>query len=236
MGTAGQMNLLWQDGVGSFLDSAMTDAGDSSISLSSGDGGAPWFAETDSLLWGGAGAAVGNGDANVIAGGGFSPNGAPDNSLLGGGLLCGEPSTNTSLWPVNDPWAIQNNAPAQNTFSGPTGTGAMSPLWQALVPAIEQVSTELHLSFVDSLLNGAVDLLWTATGGTGQPPVTLPITGNPLTGSLPGVGGFPGSAFSTLAPQQLVWTDSSQGVAATFTQQSNASVIPVNLNPLFGRS
>jgi hypothetical protein len=193
------MNVLWPDSVGSFLDSLATDASNGFASFVD-DGAALWSSSSGSdpasaigsLLWSDSSAAT-------------------DTSSLAAGLLWADRgSSSTSTWSISDP-----------TFSAPAGTGGGSLLWQALLPEIQRISTELPSSF-DSLFNSALDLLWTATGGTGQPPFTLPITGAPqlATGLLP-------STLGALLAEQVVWTDPSQGLHG-ITSSAAPTTLPIS--------
>jgi len=82
-----------------------------------------------------------------------------------------------------------------------TANVAGSLLWQATVFGFEEVSAAAHSSTLDSALNDVLDLVWTATGGSGQPPVTLP-----LAPENPFADGFPQS-FSLGPPSGLLWTN-----------------------------
>ena len=91
-------------------------------------------------------------------------------------------------------------------------------------------------------------LVWTGQppggfpDGTGLPPLTPPVDPNsPLTPLTPPVdpssrltGVLPEPTFATLAPQQLLWTDSSPGVPAILNDQPNAGV--ASFLPLFRRA
>src|SRR5262249_9987323 len=82
-----------------------------------------------------------------------------------------------------------------------TANGAGSLVGQATVFGFEEVSAAAHSSSLDSVLNHVLDLVWTATGGSGQPPITLPhVPENPF------ADGFPQS-FSLGPPSGLMWTD-----------------------------
>ena len=227
------MDVLWQDSVGSFLDSLVADTGACCVSFAGRDGAAPWsaaadsspFAGSDSLLWSGNNETPA--DTSLAYAGSLGPDGntpfGSDPALLAAGLLWGDSGSNTSIWPINDPW-LATGISAQGTDTFPlimsaSGSGAPSLLWQTAVSSFEQVSTEVQsiagnsvLSQpVDSQLNQVLGVLGNVTGGSGQPPTTLPVTA--LATNLPGSGGLPASSFSMLAPQQLLWTAPSGAVS-----------------------
>lgn len=194
------MNVLWPGNVGSFLDSLATDASNGFASFVD-DGATLWSSPTSSDPLSGLGSLLWS-DSSA----------ATDSSSLAAGLLWADHGSSTSTSSINDP-----------TFAAPTGTGGGSLLWQALLPEIQQISGDLPSSF-DSLVNSALDVLWTATGGTGHPPFNLPMTSAPqlTTGFLP-------STFGPLPPEQVVWTDPSQGLHGITT-----SAVPTTLPTSFG--
>jgi len=242
------MQLLWQDNVGSFLDSLATDAGGSSVSFAGGDGGTPWSATTDSSLFAGANSLLWSGnnetsaDTNLSYAGSFGPEGTTpwgsDPALLAAGLLWGDSGSNTSVWPINDPWpATAVSAQGSETFPvvmSNSGSGAASLLWQTAVSSFEQVSTEVQSiagnsvlsQAVESQLNQVLAVVGNVTGGTAQPPVTLPVTTQAT--NLAASGGSAAPSFSTLAPQQLLWTDpSSLGSSGVSGMPTLTSASPV---------
>jgi hypothetical protein len=78
----------------------------------------------------------------------------------------------------------------------PSDVGSL--VWQATLFAFEEVSASANSSTLDSTLNQTLDAVWTATGGAGSPPVTLPqAPTNPFVDGLPPI---------SLPPSQLVWT------------------------------
>jgi hypothetical protein len=192
------MNVLWPDNAGSFLDSLATDASNGFASFVD-DGATLWSSPSSSDPLAGLGSLLWS-DSSAAT----DPNSPP------AGLLWADRGGSTSTWSISDP-----------TFSAPTGTGGGSLLWQALLPEIQQISTILPSSF-DSLINSALDVLWTATGGTGQPPFNLPITGAP---QLP--TGFLPSTFGALLGEQVVWTDPSQGLHG-ITGSAPPTTLPIS--------
>src|ERR1043166_6088219 len=166
------MNLLWRDDFGSFLDSSVTDAG-----------GSPLFASTP-LLW------TGNGP---------SPSAAWDTSQ---DMLWAEPRSSAASFQLadnaGDPGVtgLGNGNLPLTAGSMPSDGGSL--VWEATLFRLEKVSAIAHSSTLDSALNHVLDMVWTATGGTGSPPVTLPhAPTNPFLDGFPPFG---------LPPSQLVWT------------------------------
>jgi hypothetical protein len=213
------MNVLWQDNLPSFLDSSsLAGAGDFAASL--GDGGAPWFALADGglfsgqpVLWWDNGADSATADSGLTGVAGFDPGGAAGgwlprgaeaftgaNPALDGGLLWADPSGSTSSFALSGAGAGHLDLSAGNDASFQ---------WQQL---IGNSST--------TWLTEASHLLWTG----GQPPLTPPIVGtSPLTGILPE------PTFPMLAPQQLVWTDPTQGLPAIISDPAAVGAAPVTL-------
>ena len=104
------------------------------------------------------------------------------------------------------------------------GNGAGSLLWQATLFGFEELSAAANSSALDSALNQALGVVWTATGGSGLPPVTLPhAPENPFV-----------NGFVQLTPAQLVWTDPSAGAPTLFNDHLTGVLAP--LNPLFTRA
>jgi hypothetical protein len=251
------MSLLWHDNSDSFLYSSAPDtSGDSFLYSSAPDASGSTTPFTgsfgQSLLWPG-------GDTS---GGG----------LPGQDILWANPDYGTPIWQLAD-----NAGTAGLTGLGdgtllsaatiPNDVGSL--VWQGTLFGFEEASAFANSSAVDSTLNQILDVVWTATGGTGSPPVTLPhgpsnpfadglppftlppsqlvwtgqpplhgtfldSTGQPPTtppvgGDSPLTGILPGS----MAPQQLVWTDPSQGAPPILDGQQLTGIIPPTL---FNRS
>ena len=271
------MHLLWRDNFESFLDASAPDAS-GSTSFASTLGSDTGLFSGQSLLWTGNSASpLAPTDVNTVSLGGFDA-GTANLPSLGSGLtgqdvLWTEPRSSTATWQLADNFG-DAGAAGLGTPNLPLAAGSMptdlgSLVWESTLFRFEMISAFAHSSAVDSALNQALDLLWTATGGTGAPPVTLPhaptnpfVDGSlpfflppsgfpptnelfpnapgtppvtpPIVNDSPPINVVPGSTFAALAPQQLVWTDPSQGVPTTLTEPPGTGVTP--LNTLFGRS
>jgi hypothetical protein len=266
------MNLLWRDNFGSFLDASAPDANSSSASFT--DSGATAGLAGQSLLWpGNDSRPTGAWDVNTFAAGGFDGGTSPSSgSLVGQDVLWATPGY-AAVWPVADS-AGDIGAAGLANMSLPFTAGSMpsdagSLVWQTMLSRFEDAVA--NSSTLDATLNQILDVLWTATGGTGSPSVTslhaptnpfvnsfptdpsqLVWTGEPpsrggfpdgtgqtplappVTGDSVRIGGLPAPTFATLAPQELVWTDPSQGVATTLADQPNVGATP--LPTLFSRA
>ena len=247
------MNLLWGDDFGSLFSASASDA----------SGGPALSPDTGTL----------SGQSLLWTGNGSSPSAAWD---TGQDTLWADPGHGTATWPLADNTSdtgatgLGNGSLPFNAGSLPSDIGSL--VWQTTLFAFEELSATVNSSTLDSTLNQVLDVLWTDTGGSGSPPVTLPHaptnpfvdgfppfslpptqlvwTGQPhgsipdgtgqtplappVTGNTPLTGDVHGATFSTLAPQQLVWTDPSQGVPTTLTDLANTGATP--LNTLFGRT
>jgi hypothetical protein len=248
------MDILWQDSVGSFLDPSSVDAASRSALFPDGDGGAPWYgvadagasAAADGLLWDAAGhsqAADVSGTAGAapdLGGTGWQPIGSPG---LDSGIQWTDPGSNTPLWHINDGGLSQATVSAGlfaaeglwGATAGPAGSGGLNLLWQS---SIEQTYGFTPPSAVDSMVSQPLNALGTG-GGAGQPPLTLPGSGDWQ--SLP--GNFAAGGFASIPPSQLVW-DPSGGAGALLGQgtvpiggpmaPSGAATVPFGLGPSSG--
>lgn len=254
------MNLLWRDR--SFLDASAPGGSDGSTSFASTLGPGTGLLSGQSLLW------TGNGPSPSAA---WDVNTSQD-------MLWAEPRSGAATWQLADnagdagATGVGNGSLPLTAGSIPSDVGSL--VWQAALFGFEEVSAVANSSTLDSTLNQILDVVWTAAGGAGSPPVTLPhaptnpfVDGFPLvslpssqlvwTGQPPVHGSFPdgtggppltplvagnspltgiqpGPTFAMLAPQQLVWTDPSQGVPAALNDQPDAGLTP--LHTLFGRT
>lgn len=216
------MDLSWQDSVGSFLDTLATDPGSSLASFVDGVGAALWSAPSDTASPSGAGSllwsdlASSSDDTSALNfGTADQTSWAPDSALPTAGLLWADPSGN-AVWSGNGTWATENGMLTTTGFADSTlaqgAASAVSPLWQAILSNFADAGGGLAPVFA-SAMN---DVSWTATGGTGQPPM-ISLTPAPQLTSLAGSGALAQALFSTLAPQQLLWTDQS-GAAGLVTE------------------
>jgi hypothetical protein len=168
------MNLLWPDNFGSFLDSLTPDASGNSASFAgSGDGQA--------LLWSGGGTSGG---------------------LTGQDMLWANPGYGTPIWQLAEnagPASLTGLGDGNLSFPGasiPSDVGSL--VWQTTLFELEEFSAFANSSVLDSALNRILDVVWTATGGAGSPPVTLPhAPSNPFADGFPAI---------SLPSSGLVWT------------------------------
>jgi hypothetical protein len=212
------MDVVWQDGVGSFLGSGGTDSGGSLASYLSADGGAVWLAPADSglfssqsMLWESAGDSRGDSYAAAFTQDateteastvpvGWIANGASEfasgSPTLDGGLLWnGAGDTSGSLSTIGGAGGLGSLAALD------LGAGTASSLWQQFANDFAGRSAPW--------LADVPHLLW--TGGSGQPPLAPPISGD----SLHLTGSLVGPSVAPLAPEHLVWTDPSVATGLT---------------------
>jgi hypothetical protein len=220
------MNLLWRDSFGSFLDPSVPDGNGGATPLASWDTG-PLSGQ--SLLWTGNGlspSAASDVNTAHLAGFDAGTTSLPStgSGLSGQDVLWADSGASGTTWQLADN-AGDTGAMGLATPSLPLSAGSMpsdvgSLVWQATLFRFEEVSALANSSTLDSALNQILDIVWTATGGTGSPPVTLPdAPTNPF---------VDGSPLVFLSPSQLVWTGGSgqpPGVTPPITGTSQ----PVNL-------
>jgi hypothetical protein len=221
------MDVAWQDGVGSFLDSAGSDpnifaacASDGALWSSSGD--SPVFSG-QSMLWESgpdspldshiagvtSDSATGT-DVTALSLGGWSAEGTPGlaSGPLQGGLLWAGAGGDTAT-------TLSNN--------GGVGLGALdlgvaggtSSQWQQFVDG-----------FGSQVATWAADLphlLWTGAGS--QPLATAPVTDGLQPLNLAAGASLPLPTAATLSPAQLVWTPASAATGLT-TGPSLADAAP----------
>jgi hypothetical protein len=173
------MDVSWQDSVASFTDLSGTDPR-SFASFVSGDGDTLWSSSGDtpfsgqSVLW-------------------ESRADTPNDSHISG-------LTPDAFTPDSSPWLAEgwmgNGSLPFSAGTIPSDVGSL--VWQATLFRFEEVSAIANSSTLDSTLNQILDVVWTATGGTGSPPVILPhAPTNPFLG---------GSPLVSLPSSQVVWT------------------------------
>jgi len=203
------MDLSWQDSAGSFLDTLGTDPSSSLASYVDGGGAALWSSPYDgaspsgagSLLWSDRGAPSDDTPAlNFATDESISL--APDSTLPATGLLWANSGSYAPVWSDNSRWAA-DSAYTDGTLSQAAST--VSPLWQAVQSNFVDSGGGMAPVFT-SALNDVSQVLWTATGGTGQQPL-LPLTPDPLLASLGGSSVLTTPSVSSLAPQQLLWSE-----------------------------
>jgi len=257
------MNLLWRDNFESFLDASAPDAFVSApgpdAGLFSGQsllwtGNSPSaLAPTDVNT-----VSLGGFDAETAT----LP--SIGSGLTGQDVLWTNAGYGTAIWPLADSFGDAGTTrlgiPDLPLAVGSMPSDGGSLLWDTMLSLrSERISALANSGILDSALTQVLDLAWTAAGGTGAPPFALPPspladspptnewlpdgTGTPpvtppvtppiVSDSLP-INVMPEWAFADLAPQQLVWTDPSQGVPTTLTEPPGTGVTP--LNALFGRS
>jgi hypothetical protein len=199
------MNLLWQDNIGSFFGPA-PDASGGSTSFAGTDAAAGWLSQP--LLWPGSDIAPSPAaDLGTIFSRGLDLGMAslPSNGsgLLGQDMLWVEPGSGVATWQLAD---SGGNAGAKGVGNdgqffapGTIPSDVASLVWQEVLFGFEEISSIVNSSTLDATLNQILDLVWTATGGSGSPPVTLP---HAPTNSFP-------DDLTPLSPLQLVWTDPS---------------------------
>jgi hypothetical protein len=211
------MDLSWQDSVGSFLDTLATDPSSSLASFVDAVGAALWSAPSDTASPSGAGSLLWSDgtsdDTNTVNfGTGELTSWAPESALPAAGLLWSDTSGN-AVWSGKGAWAAENGMLTTTGFADGSlsqGAGTVSPLWQAVLSDFAGASGEIAPLFAN-VVNDISQVLWTATGGAGQPPM-MSLTPEPQLTSFAGFGALAQTLFSTLAPQQLLWTAQS-GVA-----------------------
>jgi hypothetical protein len=219
-------NLLWRDDFGSLLNSLTPDASGNSVSFTGSDGQAS--------LWSG--------------------------SLTGQDMLWAEPASSPATWQLADNAGTAGVAGLGDGSLSYTGASLLSDfgslLWQTTLFVFEEISTAANSSTLDSTLNQILGVVWTDTGGTGSPPVTLPhAPSNPFANGFPPIS-LPSSALAwtgqppltpplagnslltgvlpgSLSPQQLVWTDLSTAVSPLLDGAGLTGVLPPTL---FSRS
>jgi hypothetical protein len=232
------MNLLWLDDFGSFLDSLTADVSGNSAPFAGSDGQA--------LLWSG----------GITSGGG----------LTGQDMLWAEPDSSATIWQLayNAGTAgVPGLGDGNLSFAGASlSSDVGSLMWQTTLFVFEEISATANSTTLDSTLNQILDVVWTATGGAGSPPITLPHapsnpfadgfpaislpssqlvwtgqpplgTGQPpltpLAGNSPFTSGLLGPMFSTLVPQQLVWTNPAQSLPAIISDSAAVGAAPITL-------
>ncbi len=226
------MNLSWQDSVGSFLDALATDPSSSLASYVDGVGAALWSAPSDTASPSGAGSllwsdlAASSDDTNALNfGTGDLTSWAPDSALPTAGLRWADPSGN-AVWSGNGAWATENGMLTTTDFADSTlaqgAASTVSPLWQAILSNFADAGGGLAPVF-GSAMN---DVSWTATGGTAQPPM-ISLAPEPQLSSLAGSGALVQTLFSTLAPQQLLWTDQSGAAGLVTDPTFGAAAMPL---------
>src|ERR1043166_4189545 len=166
------MNLLWRDNFESFLDVSAPDGSSSSTAFANTVGPDTGFPSNPPLLWTGVDPAPSaGGDVNTVLLGGFDAGTASlpslGSGLVGQDMLWAEPRSNAATWQPADN-AGDAGAPTFGIPNLPFSAGSMpsdvgSLVWQATLFAFEEVSAIAHSSTLDSRLNQALDLVWTAT-------------------------------------------------------------------------
>jgi hypothetical protein len=212
------MDVAWQEGVGSFLDSSGSDLSGTFASFWSGDG-TLWSGASDngvlagpSLLWSDANADSGDtsstrlgtgltdgasgADTPTLSLGSWISDGASGfaASTLHGGLLWAGAGSDTSSSLTSGSGAGLGSLGALDLTAGSSST-----LWQQFVDG-----------FGSQFATWAADLphlLW--TGAASQPLVTAPVADGSQALNLATAGSLPLPAAATLAPAQLVWTQPS---------------------------
>jgi hypothetical protein len=219
------MDVGWQDSVGSFLDSAGTDA-NSFASFASENGAAQWSSSSDSplfssqpVLWE-SGADSPN-DSHISALTADSTSGTDASALLAGSWIAdagsafagGSPALNGGLL-----W-IGTGSDTSSTLASNSGVGlgaldlgvsSGASLWQQFAD-----------QFAGGLATGLPDtqqLLW--TGAASQPSITVPFAAGLLsqpsvTVPVPASDSLPLLGAGNLAPAQLTWTQPSSATGLT---------------------
>jgi len=205
------MDVVWQDSVGSFLDSAGSDPG--SFASFADDGGALWSSVSDSplfssepVLWqSGADAPADSHLGALIADSSVTDSSA----LLAGGWIAdagsGFVGGSATLHGGGLMWAgAGSNTASTLSSNGGVGLGALD---------LGASSGSLWQQFVDQFASGAASslgdvpqLLWTSPAG--QLSITVPV----VSGLQPlqvGASDSVAATLGNLAPTQLVWTQPS---------------------------
>jgi hypothetical protein len=208
------MDVAWQDGVGSFLDSSGTDPS-SFASFASDDGGALWSSSADNPLFSGqpvlwesgedapadsrisaltADGAGGNDTSALLAGSWIADAGsgfAGGSVALDGGLLWTGAGRDTS---------------STLTSNGGVGLGALD-LGAGSVASQWQQSVNDFASQSATGFRETPSLLW--TGASSQPPVTVPVVDGLQAIHLAPADGLSVPTLAGVSPTQLVWTQPS---------------------------
>jgi hypothetical protein len=232
------MDVVWQDSVGSFLDSSGTDPGNFASFASDGSG-ALWSSAGDSPLFSGQPVLWESGadspaDSHISALTADGTGGNDSGALLVGSWLAdasagsagASPAMNLSLL-----WAGSGSDTSSTLASnGGVGLGALD---LGAGSAASQWFQSLNVSAPqETWLQQPANLVW--TGGTDQAPLTTSTPLMPPVGNLQVPGAPSLQAPPTLTPQQLVWTDSSQGVAGITSSPATLGAAPTPLFNLGG--
>ena len=187
------MNLLRRDNFGSLFDTSASDAS---------SGSSPFAGQ--SWLWTGNGpspSAVA--DVHTVPLAGFDGRESwPSigSGLIGQDMLWAGARSSAATWLADNVGAagtagLYNGNLLLSGGSMPSDGGSL--LFDAMLFRFERISVVFNSSTLDSTLNQVLDLVWTMTGGTGAPPVTLPhAPTNPFPDAFPQV---------SLPSSQLVW-------------------------------
>jgi hypothetical protein len=225
------MDVTWQEGVGSFLDSSGIDPS-SSASFESGDGSVLWPSSGDSrlfssqsVLWESGpdspgdsriGAltldSAGGTDAGTLTLGGWSADATPEvaNGLLNGDLVWAGAGSETSR-------SLINNGGVGLGALDLSAAGGTSSEWQQFVAEVAGGSA--------TGLAEVPHLLW--TGASSQLPSTVPVPDGSQPLHMPPSDNLSLPTLGNVSPAQVVWTQPSG--APQLTAGTSPGEVPIAL-------
>lgn len=210
------MDVVWQEGAGSFLDSSGIDPS----SFAGGNGG-PWSASADSpvfsaqsVLWDSG--ADSPADSRIGALTADSAGGADTDALPASSWIADAGSNFAGVSGALDDRLLWTAAGSDTSSSlasnGSVGLGALD------LGAAGSTSSQWQ-QFVNEFTGGSAtglaevpQLLW--TGGAGQP-ITVPLVSGMQSFQVPASDSLPAAALGNLAPTQLMWSQPSAATGLT---------------------
>lgn len=227
------MDVAWQEGVGSFLDSSGTDLSGTFASFGSGDGGTLWSSAADStvfsdqsLLWeSGADAPADSHLSGLTA---DNAGGTDTGSLLAGGWIAdGTPGFGGGVLGTGLLWAGAGSETSSSLTNGSgVGLGALDLGTASGATQWQQFVNDFAGQPGTWLTEAPQQLLW--AGASSQPQITVPLLDASQSLHLAASDSSPSSNPGTLSPTQLVWAQPSAATGlVTGPSLTDAAPTPV---------